>query len=163
MRIFRESSIYKDVQGDCKKYFTAGEYILADKAYPVLPWCIPPFINRAGITARQRKFNQVHASTRQVIERTFALYFGRFRRLQYLDMERIDLIPATIIAACILHNVCLLGADDEIDHYTAEGTAFLQRLDNEAAEVGGAIPVAANLHADVDGEILRNIIAEIMS
>ena len=45
--------------------------------------------------------------SRVVIERSFALLLGRFRRLRHLDMNRIDLIPAVILAACTLHNICL--------------------------------------------------------
>lgn len=59
------------------------------------------------MTGEQRKFNSVHAKTRQVIERAFALLVGRFRRLKHLQMKKQALIPPTIIAACVLHNICL--------------------------------------------------------
>lgn len=38
---------------------------------------------------------------------------GRFRRLKYLDMKKIELIPQTIIACCVLHNICLKFDDNE--------------------------------------------------
>ena len=53
-------------------------------------------------------FNKVHSSARSVIERTFALLRGRFRRLKYIDMHRFDFVPQTIAACCVLHNICLL-------------------------------------------------------
>ena len=50
----------------------------------------------------------MHSSTRVVIERAFALK-GRFRLLEYLDMNIIDLIPQVLIAACVLHNICIVA------------------------------------------------------
>lgn len=58
---------------------------------------------------------------RQVIERAFALLKGRFRRFKFLDMSRLDLIPCFIIAACVLHNICLEGIDDNVEDFIEEG------------------------------------------
>jgi len=38
---------------------------------------------------------------------------GRFRRLKYLDMKKIELIPQTIIACCVLHNIYLKFDDNQ--------------------------------------------------
>lgn len=117
-RIFKNSGIYKNVTNDRKKYFPNKEWILGDKAYPILSWCIPPIINRGRHTEAEIFFNYIHAATRQVIERAFALLFGRFRRLKYLDMNRNDLIAPTVLAACVLHNLCLQFKNiDNIEMY----------------------------------------------
>ncbi|KAK3909075.1 Protein ANTAGONIST OF LIKE HETEROCHROMATIN PROTEIN 1 [Frankliniella fusca] len=121
IRIFRNSDIWTAVQENPQNYFPGDEYIIGDKAYPVLTWCIPPFINRGVLTQDQKIFNTCLSSMRQVIERAFSLLKGRFRRLKYLDMKRIDLIPATIIACCVLHNVCLLGGEENYDDFIQEG------------------------------------------
>jgi len=39
-------------------------------------------------------------------------------------MNKTDLIPATIIAACILHNVCLSHPDNLLKFYEAERRNF---------------------------------------
>ncbi|KYN50325.1 hypothetical protein ALC62_12495, partial [Cyphomyrmex costatus] len=93
-----------------------------------------PYIDGGHLTGWQINFNKVHAKTRQVIERSFALLFGRFRRLKYLDMNRIDLIPATIVAACVLHNICLYHPDCLADMFEAEGRAFMFENNNENIE-----------------------------
>ena len=51
----------------------------------------------------------------------------RFRRLRFLDMDRVEFIPWVVVAACRLHNICLLSeetveefieeAPDEVNHY----------------------------------------------
>lgn len=58
-------------------------------------------------------YNRLLSGTRQVIERAFALLFGRFRRLKYLDMNRADLQVETVIACCILHNLSIAELDYE--------------------------------------------------
>jgi hypothetical protein len=44
-------------------------------------------------------------------------------------MNRIDLIPYTIIACCVLHNICLDHNDLLIDDYIREGMPFIQHND----------------------------------
>lgn len=65
----------------------------------------------------QRKYNQVHSKARSVIERAFALLKGRFRRLKYMEVIRHDLAPYYILAACVLHNICLEVGGEHIDQY----------------------------------------------
>ena len=136
-------------------FFEHGEYIIGDKSYPILEWCIPPYIQHRPLTAVQTYFNTVHATTRQVIERAFALLFGRFRRLKFLDMNRQDLIPATVLAACVLHNLCLNHDDLLIERYIQEGNEFVQE--------NGDIPdVDVEIFHEVrdEGRTFRNNIAE---
>ncbi|KAJ8914151.1 hypothetical protein NQ315_016229 [Exocentrus adspersus] len=128
VRVFSNSDIYTEFVNNNGNYFEVDEHIIGDKAYPLHNWCIPPFIDRGRLRERQISFNTAHAQTRRVIERAFALLFGRFRRLRDLDMNRIDLIPATIIAACTLHNICLMREDELIIQYVNEGRAH---VDNE--------------------------------
>jgi hypothetical protein len=106
-RIFKNSPIYEDIMINRDELINNGEYIIGDKAYPVLDWCIPPYIDRGNLTPAQRRFNTVHARHRATIERCWALLFGRYRRLKFLDMSRTDLIPSTVLACCVLHNICL--------------------------------------------------------
>ena len=63
----------------------------------------------------------------KVIERAFALLFGRFRRLQDLNMSRTDLIPYTTMACCVLHNVCLAN-DEMLEEYIEEGRRCMKKL-----------------------------------
>jgi len=80
----------------------------------------------------QKQFNNSFTETRQVIERAFALLKGKFRRLRYLNMSRIDLIPQTIIACCVLHNICIDGLDVDIEDYiNDEAIDDMNRENNE--------------------------------
>ncbi|KAM0735785.1 Protein ALP1-like [Formica fusca] len=146
LRVFRNSDLWHAVQENRRVFFPDQEYIIGDKAYPVLTWCIPPFRNLGNLTQAQQKFNQALSKMRQVIERAFALLKGRWRRLKYLDMNRDDMIPLTIIACCVLHNICLDGVNDVIDDFIAEGY-------DDALNDGISQEIIAN---DADSEAKRN-------
>lgn len=85
----------------------------------------------------QRRFNTVLSQSRQVIERSFALLKGRFRRLKHLDMKRTDLIPSFILACCVLHNICLDGLEenqaeeDDIEDFIMEGLEVVKHQERE--------------------------------
>ncbi|KYN50611.1 hypothetical protein ALC57_11967 [Trachymyrmex cornetzi] len=58
-------------------------------------------------------------------------------------MNRIDLIPATIIACCVLHNICLNHPDELINMYEEEGRNFVVANIVEDIQVN----LQNNLHA----------------
>jgi hypothetical protein len=50
-RIFKNSHIYHAVRNNMIPYFQEDDFIIGDKACPVLPWCIPPYTLRRKIIA----------------------------------------------------------------------------------------------------------------
>jgi len=64
------------------------------------------------------RFNDILSKVRQV-ERAFALLKGKFRRLKYLDVNRMDMIPFMIIACTDLH-ICLEKLHENIEKYLVE-------------------------------------------
>ncbi|KAJ8956758.1 hypothetical protein NQ314_006632 [Rhamnusium bicolor] len=134
-RIFRNSDIFKNIIRDRARFFSENQFIIGDKAYPLCMYCITPYIDRGNLQAHHLHFNKRHAQTRQVIERSFALLFGRFRRLKYLDMTKTEFIPQTVQAACVLHNVCLMHQGN-FEQYEEEGLQFLniQNYDHDDNE-----------------------------
>lgn len=75
---------------------------------------------------RQTTFNTILSSVRFIIEQAFGLLKCKFRRLKYLDMARIDLVPSVITADCVLHNFILhhegIRVDEQIDINMPEET-----------------------------------------
>ncbi|XP_025154404.1 putative nuclease HARBI1 isoform X2 [Harpegnathos saltator] len=74
-RIFTRSYLWSEIHRNQEKYFPHNQYIIGDKAYPVLQWCIPPYIDRGNLTI-QISFNKNVSKMRQIIERAFALLKG---------------------------------------------------------------------------------------
>ncbi|KAK9703909.1 DDE superfamily endonuclease [Popillia japonica] len=103
---------------------------------------------------KENYFNTKVSVSRQVIEIAFALLKGRFRRLKYVDMNRTDLIPATVLAACVLHNICI-NCDSINEEYIQEGMNIEQIIENDHEE--GFIQ-----EANMDGRLLRNNLANML-
>lgn len=103
----REPGLDKFVNGD--------HHLLGDAAYPVIQHLMAPYKETGALTQRHRNFNKKLSSTRMVIERTFGHLKCRWRRLQKLNMSRIDLVPKTVIACCVLHNFCIIQNDPNFE------------------------------------------------
>lgn len=112
-RLLRKSLIYRKAENP---HFFEGYYLLGDSAYPSLPWLVPPFRDNGRLTEEHKLFNFKLSSTRMVIEHTFGLLKGRFRRLLYFENLSIYLIVKCVMAACVLHNMCILE-NDVFDEY----------------------------------------------
>ncbi|KAI4468002.1 hypothetical protein MML48_2g00000902 [Holotrichia oblita] len=124
-RIFHNSDIYQRITNNRAEYLDEGEFIFGDKAYPLLSWCMIPYVDRGNLNAAQKNFNRKVSQTCQVIERSFAVLFGWFRRLKYLDVNKPEFIPSTVLGACVLHNMCLQNNED-IRHLVEEGLANVE-------------------------------------
>ena len=100
-RVFKNSDFYQMVDNK----FQDDSCLLGDSAYTLETWMMTPFKDHGNLNPQQRRFNFIHSSIRMVIERAFSLLEGRFRRLKYLDMLRIQEIPTVKIVACTLHMI----------------------------------------------------------
>lgn len=56
-RIFNNSDIYKHVSENKGNYFPDNFFIVADKVYPVLRWCNPPYIDN-GILIEKKSLTK---------------------------------------------------------------------------------------------------------
>src|ERR1043165_8570489 len=94
-------------------------HLLGDSAYPLKPCIMVPYKDNGHLNADQKRYNICHSSSRVVIEHAFARLKGKFRRLKYLDMSKLDFVSVVVVAACTLHNVILkydtLDCDDSAD------------------------------------------------
>lgn len=184
IRVFRNDP-WRKVHQDRQAYFPGEEYIIRDKAYSVLSWCIPPFIDRGNLTTVSRDssqctaddffflfkqynrhwlfkqaqhiFNVTLSEMRQVIERSFALLKDRFRRLKYLDMSRIDLISYVILACCVLHNIYIIGCEHEDNEdFINEGRE--QHLNNLREQ-----PIVEQVNNEPDGMMKRDYLVNVIA
>lgn len=85
--------------------------IVADSAYPLKPWLLCPFKDNGALNREQKKFNEELSKARIVSEHAYGLTKGRWRVLQKRLDEDSDRIPDTIVACCILHNICIIRGD----------------------------------------------------
>lgn len=141
-RVFRNSTIYQRIVNERNPLLLADEHIIGDSAYPLMINLMTPFRDTGHLTAAQSLYNTRLSSIRSVIERTFGLLKGKFRRLKYLDIEDMDLGKKIIAACCVLHNFI----QNEMDEYNI----------NDAIE---EIPNEENLNIHIENEERPQIIA----
>ena len=119
-RVLRMSGIYGRVlrreilQGPVHNLngIPVGPLIIGDSAYPGLPWLVKPYQNEI-FTQSQKKFNNIHSKARVVVERTFGIMKARWRcLLKQLEIHT-ENVPKTVLACCILHNICIMRGEPD--------------------------------------------------
>ena len=95
-----------------------GFHLLGDAGYALRTTIITPYPHDEG-THLERKFNKVHASTRNIIERAFGRLKCRFRILMAPLAQRTPTSAVRTVASCIvLHNLTTEYEDDvDIDEF----------------------------------------------
>lgn len=78
---FAETAIYKNL--------AHGEWMLADAAYPLKPWCITPFKKPTlgTLTRAQRRFNYFHSRVHVQVKCAIGLLKGRWQSLREVRIQ----------------------------------------------------------------------------
>ena len=93
-------------------------YIVADRGYPLLSWCITPFkMGPMGspLTNEEVWFNRKHSSTRMSIERGFGILKARFKEIGGKSSLKLDFMPTVVHTCCVLYNMLLSSKDRTLD------------------------------------------------
>lgn len=93
-------------------------YLVADRGYPLLSWCITPFkLGPMGLplSGEEAWFNRKHSSTRMSVERGFGILKARFKEIGTRSSLKLDFMPTVIHCCCILHNILLASKDRTLE------------------------------------------------
>lgn len=75
-----------------------------------------PFKQTPTLSESQLRFNHALSQARVVIEKAFGILKGRWRCLYKPLEEKTSRVPTTIMACCVLHNICIdVGDPSAID------------------------------------------------
>jgi hypothetical protein len=138
---FSKTDLYRNPE----KYFSNGEYLLADGGYTLTQNQIVPYRNPQG---EQSEFNMEFSSARIIVEHVMGLLKGRWGslrglRIQIHKKEDIERVNRWIVAVLILHNMVMkfndnwegemideeLEQDQEVEENLNEtGTQMRERL-----------------------------------
>ena len=93
-------------------------YIVADRGYPLLSWCITPF--KKGpmgwpLSRDEVWFNRKHSSTRMSVERGFGILKSRFKEIGTKSSLKLDFLSTVVHCCCVLHNILLASKDQTLD------------------------------------------------
>lgn len=114
-RVWQLSDIKNMIEEDIERYFPQNSHLLADSAYPLSHYMLTPYRDNGHLNNIQHNYNTQLSKTRVIIERTFGMLKGRFRKLKYVYMYNTEMIPLVILACCILHNICIDNEDEPFD------------------------------------------------
>lgn len=117
---FRNSDLTKNPE----RYFTNGEYLLADGGYVLTPRTLIPY---KMPTRDQLEFNRKISSARIIVEHVMGLLKGRWcslrnLRIQIHKKEDVEKVNKWIVACLILHNMVTGFNDDWEDNFQENDT-----------------------------------------
>ena len=118
-RVLRLSGLYELAENEqilsgptCNINGTEIRPLLAgDSAYPLTNWLVKPYPDRGRLTPEQRKFNVKFSALRSVVERAFGMLKARWRIALKKVEQKTSTLKKTVIAACVLHNICIERGD----------------------------------------------------
>jgi len=93
-------------------------YIVADRGYLLLSWCITPFkIGPMGVPLSREEvwFNRKHSSTRMSVKRGFGILKSRFKEIGTKSFLKLDFLSTVVHCCCVLHNILLASKDQTLD------------------------------------------------
>lgn len=139
-RLFTKSDIFERIRNNSVQ-FPNDSHLIGDLAYPLSRTLMVGFKDNGNLQHFERHFNRKLNQVRVIIEQTFALLKGRFRRLKMIETKRLDLTALLIVSACILHNICILNNDlvEDMEHQDFEEDYGIN--ENEGDNVGGHVAI----------------------
>ncbi|XP_027346735.1 protein ALP1-like [Abrus precatorius] len=87
-------------------------YVVGDWCFPLLPFLLTPFSPSGMGTPAQNLFDGMLMKGRSVVVEAISLLKGRWKILQNLNVG-IHHAPQTIVACCVLHNLCQIAREPE--------------------------------------------------
>ncbi|KAG7309000.1 hypothetical protein JYU34_004861 [Plutella xylostella] len=131
--VWEKSGLHKKL---CEnpKLLPQGAYIIGDSSYCLSDFMMVPFKKGdTSVTRSQAKiFNAAITSTRFVVYKAFGRLKGIFKRLQYLNVLKVDNAKFMVTAACVLHNIAL---EDGVSHTEVE-RPYLDACNIDPEELG---------------------------
>ena len=113
-RVYRTSPIAQKLQNT----LPPDKHLVGDNAHRLKMHLMIPY--KGAVNDGQQRYNNRLSMARQCIERCFALLKCRWRRLKHVDASDMELLVETIMACCVLHNLCLLSSDGADDMLSDE-------------------------------------------
>ena len=80
--------------------------LVADAAYPLLPWVMKPYQEAGNLSVERLYFNYRISRARMVVENAFGRLKGRWRCLLKQNQAGKEEMNSAVATCCVLHNIC---------------------------------------------------------
>ncbi|CAA7398892.1 unnamed protein product [Spirodela intermedia] len=158
---FRDSLLYRrltagEILRDAAAVPVRGHqlrpYVVGDWAYPLMSFLLTPFTSDGNGSPAQNAFDAAVMKGRAAsVEAALGLLKGRWRILRDLNVG-IDHAAQTVVACCVLHNMCQIAGEPE------DEDVYMWRDPKESAPAARALDSERALF--YSGESLRQAIAD---
>ena len=147
-RVPRLSNLHREIeQGDWlngpTKQISGSEIrplLVGDSAYPLSVWLMKPFKQTRTLSERQLQFNRALSQARVVIEQAYGILKGRWRCLYKAMEEKTSRVAITILACCVLHNICIdVGDPSPIDILGDDDDDMDQSLNGDVSPIASDV------------------------
>ena len=103
-RMLRESNYFQDWEAKMEQF-----YLFGDSAYisAQIPFIISPKRDNGRLTEEEMAQNTNISRGRVIIENVYGRMKCRWRRIRDLQNVNIEVMVGIILAACVLHNMCM--------------------------------------------------------
>ena len=91
------------ISEDMLSFFLENSFMVGDAAYPLRRFLLTLLKDNDT----QKRYNNIHSSTRNITERAFGLSKSKFSRSRKIYFKNIKEITLLAVAMYILHNFCL--------------------------------------------------------
>ena len=147
-RVLRLSNLHREIeQGNWlngpTKQISGSEIrplLVGDSAYPLSVWLMKPFKQTRTLSERQLRFNRALGQARVVIEQAYGILKGRWRCLYKAMEEKTNRVAITILACCVLHNICIdVGDPSPIDILGDDDDDMDQSLNGDVSPIASDV------------------------
>ena len=123
-----------------------GPLLVGNSAYPLSFWLMKPFKQMATLTEKQVHYDKALSQAQVVVEQAYGILKGWRRNLLKPMEEHISTASITIVACCVLHNICI-------------GVGYPTAIDPECDEDSDSV-IIPDGHEQMGASDLRNAIME---
>ena len=147
-RVLRLSNLHREIeQGNWlnrpTRQISGSEIrplLVGDSAYPLSVWLMKPFNQTRTLSERQLRFNCALSQAHVVIEQAYGILKGWWSCLYKAMEEKTSRVATTILACCVLHNICIdVGDPSPIDILGDDDNDMDQSLNGDVSPIASDV------------------------
>jgi len=140
-------------------------YIVEDRGYFLLSWCITPYkMISMGLQLSKKEvwFNRKHSAKRMSVERAFGIFKARFKEIGTKSYLKLEFFPTVVHRCCVLHNILFASKDRTLEQILKDcclppidDNDLPQRVEEDVFQLRRPIGLVNETKTLVEGKMAR--------